>query len=248
MSKETKTKKKYVCKLCNNKEFSRKDALDRHMNTVHDKKKFKCPLCNQELSRKDLLDRHIRNFHNKEPSEVYKQFGKPIPIQETKEEKKEETKVEAKVEETKVEPKTTKKPRVLPSWIKQTDVESKEEGVLQETKGNDTKPIQSQLIEEVNKIKTSLLRQPTKIPTTIRNVIKVVKPTIEETKKRELFLQKERIRQQKIRDEQYEKEGRIQRHYNKEIIQGESKEDRARRLKTERQARWRAKKKAENNN
>lgn len=245
MSKET--KKKYVCELCNNKEFSRKDALERHMNTVHNKKKFKCPLCNQELSRKDLLDRHIRNFHNKEPSEVYKQFGKPIPIQETKEEKKEETKVETKVE-AKVEPKTTKKPRVLPSWIKQTDVESKEEGVLQETKGNDTKPIQSQLIEEVNKIKTSLLRQPTKIPT-IRNVIKVVKPNIEEeTKKRELFLEKERIRQQKIRDEQYEKEGRIQHHYNKEIIQGESKEDRARRLKTERQARWRAKKKAENNN
>lgn len=246
MSKETKTKKKYVCELCN-KEFSRKDGLDRHMNTVHNKKKFKCPLCNQELSRKDLLDRHIRNFHNKEPSEVYTQFGKPIPIQEAKVETKVETKEEKK-EEAKVEVvKPAKKPRVLPSWI----VESKEEGVLQETKGNDTKPIQSQLIEEVNKIKTSLLRQPTKIPTTIRNVIKVVKPTIEEakaeTKKRELFLEKERIRQQKIRDEQYEREGRIQHHYNKEMIQGESKEDRARRLKSERQARWRAKKKAENN-
>lgn len=243
MSKET--KKKYVCELCN-KEFSRKDGLERHMNTVHNKTKFKCPLCNQEISRKDLLDRHIRNFHNKEPSEVYKQFGYPKPIQQKKEEAKvEETKVEPKVE-----PKAIKKPRVLPSWVKQTDVESKEEGVLQETKGNDTKPIQSQLIEEVNKIKTSLLRQPTKIPT-IRNIVKVVKPNIEEakaeTKKRELFLQKERIRQQKIRDEQYERENRIQRHYNKEVIEGESKEDRARRLKSERQARWRAKKKAENN-
>lgn len=247
MSKETKTKKKYVCELCNNKEFSRKDGLERHIKSVHNKTKFKCPLCDKVLSRQDLLDRHIRNIHEQEPIQVYKRFGFPKPIQEAKAEAKAETKEEAKVEV--VQP--PKKPRVLPSWVKQTDVESKEEGVLQETKENDTKPIQSQLIEEVNKIKTSLLRQPTKIPT-IRNIVKVVKPNIEEakaeTKKRELFLEKERIRQQKIRDEQYEKEGRIQRHYNKEVIEGESKEDRARRLKTERQARWRAKKKAENNN
>lgn len=236
MSKETKTKKKYVCELCN-KEFSRKDGLERHINSVHNKTKFKCPLCDKVLSRQDLLDRHIRNIHEQEPIQVYKRFGFPKPI------KQQETKEEAKVEV--VQP--PKKQRVLPSWIKQTEVESKEEGVLQETKGNDTKPIQSQLIEEVNKIKTSLLRQ----PTTIRNIVKVVKPNIEEAKaeakKRELFLQKERIRQQKIRDEQYEREGRIQHHYNKEMIQGESKEDRARRLKSERQARWRAKKKAENN-
>lgn len=234
MSKETKTKKKYVCELCN-KEFARKDGLERHIKSVHNKTKFKCPLCDKVLSRQDLVDRHIRNIHEQEPIKVYKQFGFPKLIQEAKAETKEEAKVEV------VQP--PKKPRVLPSWIN----ESKEEGVLQETKGNDTKPIQSQLIEEVNKIKTSLLRQPTKIPTTIRNVVKVVKPTIEETKKRELFLQKERIRQQKIRDEQYERENRIQHHYNKEMIQGESKEDRARRLKSERQARWRAKKKQNNN-
>jgi len=80
--------KKNVCNICA-KEFSRKDALQRHIESVHNKKKFKCPICEQEISRKDLLDRHIKKFHNREPSDVYKQ---------ARQEAKQEPKVEPKVE------------------------------------------------------------------------------------------------------------------------------------------------------
>ena len=211
--------KVFVCDICRHKpEFTAKSSLQRHIKSFHSeiKPEFKCPLCNSTYSRKDHLDRHIRTLHKKEPNVVYREAqeakqeepkSKPKSNPKPKPKQDQEVKQEVKQEETKEEIKAEPKPpRVLPDWV----------GV----------------INEVDKIKKSLLRQPKKI------VIPTL-PVKAKAKKQE-FLEKERIRQQKIRDKKYEEEGRIQLHYNKQIIEGESKEDRARRLKSERQARWRA--------
>ena len=56
----------HVCKICN-KSFNRGYHLNRHINTVHKKKRaYKCPTCNFSTSRKDSLDRHINQTHTQE--------------------------------------------------------------------------------------------------------------------------------------------------------------------------------------
>lgn len=277
--------KKETCDICN-KSFSRKDALRRHKETVHSNQFFVCPICNQTISRKDLLDRHIKNFHNQLPADVYKKYGQPKPVSKVAP-KVEETKVEVpKVEVPKVAPKVApkvvtkkvEKKRILPAWINQKVIdeenEKKEEGVLQETKGNEvtkgstcptcgTKMIcprcnpkatsmHSKLINEVAKIKQAVATKPqiktNKISPTlgVDNSEEAKKLRIEKMKKKReedkiAFMEKERIRQQKIRDKRIEEEGREKGNYNKSVVEGESEEQRKKRLRNIRQQRYREK-------
>jgi len=220
--------KVFVCDICRHKpEFTAKSSLQRHIKSFHSeiKPEFKCPLCNSTYSRKDHLDRHIRTLHKKEPNVVYREA--------------QEAKQEAKQEEPKSKPKSNPKPKPKQDPLggiaqdQEVKQEVKQEETKEEIKAEPKPPrVLPDWVGEVDKIKKSLLRQPKKI----------VIPTlpVKAKAKTQEFLEKERIRQQKIRDKKYEEEGRIQHHYNKQIIEGESKEDRARRLKSERQARWRA--------
>ena len=55
--------KEFLCHLCNNR-FTRKDHLNRHIESVHVKYvKHECSACNQEFSRKDSLTRHVNEIH-----------------------------------------------------------------------------------------------------------------------------------------------------------------------------------------
>ena len=200
-------------------------------------KVFVCDICRHkpEFTAKSSLQRHIKSFH----SEIKPEFKCPLcnstysrkdhldrhirtlhkkepreVAQETKQETKEETKQETK-QETKEE----------------TKQETKQETKLRQPRVLPNwikKPIdkKSEILAEVDKMKQSLLKEPKK----------VFKP-----KNNEEFREKERIRQQKIRDKKYEEEGRIQMNYDTKKVEGESPEDRKRRLKNARQARWRAK-------
>lgn len=47
----------FVCDICGNS-FSNKFNLTRHIQTVHDCKKFQCKFCKKDLSRKEHLRRH----------------------------------------------------------------------------------------------------------------------------------------------------------------------------------------------
>ena len=59
---ESVKKVKYCCMLCG-RGFGAKWILDRHVTTVHDKKKIKCDECDQEFSRYEYLQRHILAVH-----------------------------------------------------------------------------------------------------------------------------------------------------------------------------------------
>lgn len=277
--------KKETCDICN-KSFSRKDALRRHKETVHSNKFFVCPICNQTISRKDLLDRHIKNFHNQLPADVYKKYGQPKPVSKVEvpkvAPKVEVPKVAPKVEVPKVVTKKVEKKRILPAWINQKVIdeenEKKEEGVLQETKGNEVtkgstcptcgtkmicprckpktamrspegaKPtsMHSKLINEVAKIKQAVATKPISPTLGVDNSEEAKKLRIEKMKKKReedkiAFMEKERIRQQKIRDKRIEEEGREKGNYNKSVVEGESEEQRKKRLRNIRQQRYREK-------
>lgn len=47
------------CSECK-KTFNRQDLLDRHYNTVHNKHKIKCELCNKNVAERNFFERHIR--------------------------------------------------------------------------------------------------------------------------------------------------------------------------------------------
>ena len=54
----------FICHLCDEKEFSSQEHLDRHVETVHVKSaKHICPICEEHFSREDSLARHINDIH-----------------------------------------------------------------------------------------------------------------------------------------------------------------------------------------
>ena len=55
--------KNFKCELCGKKWYTTKGDLKRHINTVHEKKKFQCTLCHKEFGRKDNLMTHSRKCH-----------------------------------------------------------------------------------------------------------------------------------------------------------------------------------------
>ena len=199
---------------------------------AEDKKKvFVCNICKHkpEFTANSSLQRHNKSFHEKTKQEFKcplcnSTYGRKDHLdrhirtlhkrepREVAQETKEETKQETK-EETKQETK------------QETKVKHKQPSKLRQPRVLPNWVKQADIIAEVDKIKST-----TKEPK------KVAKP-----KNNAEFLEKERIRQQKIRDKKYEEEGRIQMHYDTKKIEGESPEDRKRRLKNARQARWRAK-------
>ena len=72
----------FDCYICS-KEFSRKDNLGRHINSVHKQYLCRgqhrrrttapmCPYCKQTFSRDDSLSRHIYNFCSKLKKHSYK--------------------------------------------------------------------------------------------------------------------------------------------------------------------------------
>ena len=66
----------HLCKECN-KSFKRGYHLQRHMDTVHKKRRaFKCPSCNFSATRKDSLDRHINQIHTQEKIFYCNECGK----------------------------------------------------------------------------------------------------------------------------------------------------------------------------
>ena len=57
-----KKEKVYICEICNRK-FSRKDILNRHIKSIHEKVQYKCSECSYVTNRKDTLKRHISEVH-----------------------------------------------------------------------------------------------------------------------------------------------------------------------------------------
>ena len=56
------TNKTEKCKECD-REFSSKDHLKRHVQSVHEGVLFKCDLCPKTCTRKDKLYRHVQSVH-----------------------------------------------------------------------------------------------------------------------------------------------------------------------------------------
>ena len=52
----------FICTTCNSR-FSRKDSLNLHEKSVHQKNKFGCQLCGKHYGRKDALSGHINSIH-----------------------------------------------------------------------------------------------------------------------------------------------------------------------------------------
>ena len=50
------------CLKCG-KDFSFKESLKRHTDSVHEGKKVKCPKCDKNLSDNGVLNRHIKKVH-----------------------------------------------------------------------------------------------------------------------------------------------------------------------------------------
>lgn len=75
-----------VCKVCA-VSFACKDALVRHVKSVHTKRKFVCDICGKSYSRKYNLNRHIVIFHPNARRESVIQFAgsalivSPTPMQ-----------------------------------------------------------------------------------------------------------------------------------------------------------------------
>ena len=57
-----------TCKQCGTI-FTRKWLLDRHVATVHDKKKIKCDQCDQTFTQKHELKRHVSAVHERKQYE-----------------------------------------------------------------------------------------------------------------------------------------------------------------------------------
>ena len=59
----------FICHLCNEKEFSSQEHLDRHIEKVHVKfAKHICSICKEQFSREDSLARHVKDIHKAEKS------------------------------------------------------------------------------------------------------------------------------------------------------------------------------------
>ena len=124
--------------------------------------------------------------------------------------------VEEKKQEVIKEKKITKKPRVLPAWVN----EQKEEGPLQETKGNDEPPKPA--------------HRPRKFP--------LLEGETEQERKNRLnrmyvYANRERKRAEKANQPPVSR-------LRAPVVEGESDEDRKKRLHRERMQRYREKKKA----
>ena len=52
----------FECSICK-KVFARKDSLNRHIASIHQKKEYKCTHCSYVTNRKDHLKRHINEVH-----------------------------------------------------------------------------------------------------------------------------------------------------------------------------------------
>jgi uncharacterized Zn-finger protein len=50
------------CEICG-KTLASSDGKRKHIQSVHEKIKFKCPQCNKNYSRKDVLTGHMKRFH-----------------------------------------------------------------------------------------------------------------------------------------------------------------------------------------
>ena len=59
----------FICHLCDEKPFSSKEHLTRHVNTLHIKfDKYTCSICKSQFPREDTLARHINDIHKAEKS------------------------------------------------------------------------------------------------------------------------------------------------------------------------------------
>jgi len=212
------------------------------MKTIHsdEKKIFTCDICGTTFNRRDNLLKHKRNIH---PNQEAKQ-------QETKVNIDNETKEEGKLQETKGESKQESKQVERGSQRQTTIIPQKPRFTIQHNVASfnfvpTSVPTITQPVIPNNIIETKQeVIQESK--TNERNLQKLERMRLAEAEKRLLDMAKERERGRRRREEQRQKEGRVKQNYDQNFIEGESKEDRAKRLKKERQARWRANKNAGN--
>lgn len=176
--------------------------MEYHFDKTLDKNERVCPICDTPVMSKNYA-RHVKR-HESDPQ--------PTKVVE---EKKQEV-VEEKKQEVIKEKKITKKPRVLPAWVN----EQKEEGPLQETKGNDEPPKPA--------------HRPRKFP--------LLEGETEQERKNRLnrmyvYANRERKRAEKANQPPVSR-------LRAPVVEGESDEDRKKRLHRERMQRYREKKKA----
>jgi hypothetical protein len=199
------------------------------INIKSDEKKiFTCDICGTTFNRRDNLLKHKRNIH---PNQETKQQETKVNIDnETKEEGKlQETKGESKQESKQVE-RGSQKPRftIQHNVASFNFVPTSVPTITQPVIPNNIIETKQEVIQESK--------------TNERNLQKLERMRLAEAEKRLLDMAKERERGRRRREEQRQKEGRVKQNYDQNFIEGESKEDRAKRLKKERQARWRANK------
>ena len=168
--------------------------MEYHFDKTLDKNERVCPICDTPVMSKNYA-RHVKR-HESDPQ--------PTKV------------VEEKKQEVIKEKKITKKPRVLPAWVN----EQKEEGPLQETKGNNEPPKPA--------------HRPRKFP--------LLEGETEQERKNRLnrmyvYQNRERKRAEKANQPPVPR-------FKKPVVEGESDEDRKKRLHRERMARYREKKKA----
>ena len=67
----------FHCEICS-KKFTRKDALRRHVSSLHGQKRYQCEICLKKFNRKDNVIAHEKNVHNSTPSRKCSKCRKPF--------------------------------------------------------------------------------------------------------------------------------------------------------------------------
>jgi len=74
-----KKSKNILCKICNQKYFSRA-TLNLHINSVHEgERPFPCQLCEARFSQESTLKKHVASVHNKEKPYTTAPWGPKWP-------------------------------------------------------------------------------------------------------------------------------------------------------------------------